>query len=330
MDELEIYGDRPAVGTDVDLPHHHHRDRAPPAPRRSRDHPAGWIGLDADSRLGRLALPLAGPLSRRDPPAARLLARRGARARRPGHGPIAAAKAVWLEPPADMGRPVWRDVLEQTQLGPAERADSLASAGTERRRTASTLGADRRQGGRPAALARRGHAADLSGRPGDRRRPSTAGPQLFSRREHPAIARCRPSRSPIATASPSRSPRSIRPTRVGIDVETDRRAARELRGLGIHAARNSPLSTAGPAASRLEWVARFWCAKEAAAKATGLGLAAGPHRLRDHSRSTRTRASCTSSSAPHARRRRRRTDASDLPARRLGPPRRLRLGLDPW
>jgi phosphopantetheine--protein transferase-like protein len=28
--------------------------------------------------------------------------------------------------------------------------------------------------------------------------------------------------------------------------------------------------------SRAEWTARFWCAKEAAAKASGLGLAGGP------------------------------------------------------
>jgi hypothetical protein len=34
--------------------------------------------------------------------------------------------AVWLEPPADMGRPVWRDVLEWVQLGPAERRANRA------------------------------------------------------------------------------------------------------------------------------------------------------------------------------------------------------------
>ncbi len=40
-------------------------------------------------------------------------------------------KAVWLAPPADMGRPVWRDVLESTQLGPAERAAHLAQGGAD-------------------------------------------------------------------------------------------------------------------------------------------------------------------------------------------------------
>ena len=38
---------------------------------------------------------------------------------------------AWLAPPADMGRPVWRDVLEQTQLGPAERLEHLAMGGSE-------------------------------------------------------------------------------------------------------------------------------------------------------------------------------------------------------
>ncbi len=44
-------------------------------------------------------------------------------------------KAVWLEPPSDMGRPVWRDVLEQVQLGPDERAVYLALPGPDLRRT---------------------------------------------------------------------------------------------------------------------------------------------------------------------------------------------------
>ena len=46
-----------------------------------------------------------------------------------GAGP--GLRAVWLAPPADMGRPVWRDVLEQTQLGPAELAAHLAEGGSE-------------------------------------------------------------------------------------------------------------------------------------------------------------------------------------------------------
>ncbi len=45
------------------------------------------------------------------------------------------AAAVWLEPPADMGRPIWRDVLEQVQLAPQELAESLGLHGSELRRS---------------------------------------------------------------------------------------------------------------------------------------------------------------------------------------------------
>jgi acyl transferase domain-containing protein len=49
-------------------------------------------------------------------------------------------KAVWLEPPGDMGRPVWRDVLEFTQLGPAERAEHLELAYSEESRSRQLWG----------------------------------------------------------------------------------------------------------------------------------------------------------------------------------------------
>ena len=52
----------------------------------------------------------------------------------PGAAPRDAI-AVWLAPPGDMARPVWRDVLEQTQLGPEEQAECLARGGTETERT---------------------------------------------------------------------------------------------------------------------------------------------------------------------------------------------------
>ena len=39
--------------------------------------------------------------------------------------------AVWLEPPGDMGKPVWRDVLEWVQLSPAEREANRALGETE-------------------------------------------------------------------------------------------------------------------------------------------------------------------------------------------------------
>ncbi len=41
------------------------------------------------------------------------------------------ALGVWLEPPADMGKPVWRDVLEWVQLGPAERRVNRELSGSD-------------------------------------------------------------------------------------------------------------------------------------------------------------------------------------------------------
>jgi hypothetical protein len=45
----------------------------------------------------------------------------------------ATLSAVWLEPPADMGKPVWRDVLEWVQLASEERASGTDEASRTRR-----------------------------------------------------------------------------------------------------------------------------------------------------------------------------------------------------
>ena len=85
MEELQLFGDRPPVGTDVAC-----RiailDGAAPHPRGGRDRPPRRHRLDAHPRLGRLAVPLAGPVSRRLPQSARGLRRRGAAARRRRRG----------------------------------------------------------------------------------------------------------------------------------------------------------------------------------------------------------------------------------------------------
>ena len=80
MDDLEIYGDRPPVGTLVRCQitiHELERHRIRVEAQFVR---AGRDGLDADQRLGRLAVPLAGTLSRFIPAAARLPGGRGASA----------------------------------------------------------------------------------------------------------------------------------------------------------------------------------------------------------------------------------------------------------
>ena len=146
MEGLELFGDRPPVGTDVACrisirAIERHRVRVDAELVR----PDGklWMRLNGweDWRfhwpsqyrdvfrqpqevfLGE-ELPLENPVS----------------------GSLVAAKAVWMAPPADMGRPVWRDVLEQTQLGLGERLVHLALGGTERRdRTGSGNGSPPRK-----------------------------------------------------------------------------------------------------------------------------------------------------------------------------------------
>lgn len=155
-----------------------------------------------------------------------------------GAGP--GIRAVWLAPPSDMGRPVWRDVLEQTQLGPEELVAHLAEGGSEDIRS-------RRVWGRIAAkeAARRlwrdqGRAptypADLAvieepgrytlirvDRPGDRSLPSIA----IADADGVAVA--------IASVDPG--------TRLGVTVDT--------------------------IADGDEWTVRRACAREAAARAAG-------------------------------------------------------------
>ncbi len=97
--------------------------------------------------------------------------------------------AVWLEPPADMARPVWRDVLEWVQLSPAERQADHALGEVDTSRTWTKIAAKeaaRRlwlDQGKPAV-----YPADL-----EIQRDSSGRPQLRSlldpdRSDLPAIA----------------------------------------------------------------------------------------------------------------------------------------------
>ncbi len=273
MDELELYGDRPPAGTDVacrinilDIQRHRLRVEAeiirPDGSvwmriRDWEDWRFHWPGRYRDVMrqprdfwLGE-ELPLAGPESL----------------------PASAASAVWLEPPADMGRPVWRDVLEQIELGPRERAAVLASVSDELRRTHKLWGriaakeAVRRlwhaAGAPPVYPADLTVVADQHGRP-----------ELFSlacpgdsAAAAISIAHC----DGVAVAMAALDPRA----RVGIDVETIVDRPVDFESSAFTPGEQGLLGR-WSGASRTEWIARFWCAKEAAAKATGLGLPGNP------------------------------------------------------
>ena len=174
-----------------------------------------------------------------------------------------AVKAIWLEPPADMGRPVWRDVLEQIQLGPNERAAILASVTNERPSHARALGQNRRQRSSPASLARQQDALPFT---------LPISPSCLTRTASPGSSRLRipkcpppPSPSPTAKASPSPSPHADPAARVGIAVQM---IAARPHCSKTHPSRrsNGKSSPARLPRSTPEWITRFWCAREAAAR----------------------------------------------------------------
>ena len=242
MDVLEIYGERPAVGTEVtcrinidDLGRHRVRVHAD----FIRSDGTVWMRIRdwEDWRFhwpGRFRDAFRQP---RDYTVGEALLL---------DGQTTAAKAVWLEPPADMGRPVWRDVLEHTQLGPLERATYLAESGPAQRRSQRLWG---RIAAKEAARrlwndARR--FADLSGGPRNRSRPARPTPTDASWRSA-GMKRCLPFRSRTPMGSPWPWLHSIRPRGVGIDVEPIVERDAQLSCDGVHGWRAHSSRVAGRA-----------------------------------------------------------------------------------
>jgi len=269
MDDLEIYGERPPVGAEVacrinidQLERHRVRAQA----EFIRPDGTVWMRIRdwEDWRFhwpGRFRDAFRQP---RDHMVGEEL---------PLNGLATRAKAVWLEPPADMGRPVWRDVLEHTQLGPRERATYLAERGSDQRRSQRLWGriaakeAARRlwnEAGEPAT-----YPADLAIVAGEHGRP------LLTRLGHhqvetmPAVSIAHT--DGIAVALAALDPDS----RVGIDVEPIVERDHSFLAAAFTPGERALLDRRS-GSNRAEWTARFWCAKEAAAKASGLGLAGGP------------------------------------------------------
>jgi acyl transferase domain-containing protein/phosphopantetheinyl transferase len=272
MDELQIHGDRPQVGTQVhcqikihDLERHRIRVEA----QFVRPDGTVWMRIKdwEDWRFhwpGRYRDAFRQP---RD-----YLVGEDLPLDDHEHGAVVRAKAVWLEPPADMGRPVWRDVLEFTQLGPEERADHLASVDSEEQRSQHLWGrvaakeAARRlwndAGGSATYPADLAIAGDAHGRP----RLSCVGQSGMN--AMPAISIAYADGVAIALAA-------LDPTAcIGIDIEPIVDQPASFLSTAFSPDERGLLDGL-PGSNRTEWVARFWCAKKAAAKAAGSGVA-GP------------------------------------------------------
>ena len=178
--------------------------------------------------------------------------------------------AVWLEPPADMGRPVWRDVLEHVQLGPDERAAYLALPGPDFRRTHRLWG---RIAAKEAARRLRPdqavYPADLLVEKDPLGRPLLRSRAEPGRADLPAISIAHV--DGVAVALAALDPAAM----VGIDVEPIVARSESFEITAFTPGERTWLEGRS-GEDRAEWVARLWCAKEATAKATGLGFVDGP------------------------------------------------------
>jgi phosphopantetheinyl transferase len=187
------------------------------------------------------------------------------------------AEAAWLEPPSDFGKPVWRDVLEALDLGPEERAACRAMPGPEARATLRLWGRVAAKDAVRRLWAAQGkppvYPADLRIEPDERGRPWVRSLIEPDRTDLPAVSIAHTQGVAVAIAAPDPD------ARVGIDVEpiTDRSPGFERLAFDdAERAWLDRLAGSDPGPGRAEWVARLWCAKEAVAKATGLGLVGGP------------------------------------------------------
>jgi hypothetical protein len=185
-----------------------------------------------------------------------------------GMPPNAGAMAVWLEPPSDMGRPVWRDVLEQIQLAATERAAVLASATNERHRThelwerIAAKEAARRlwhQAASPPV-----YPADLAVAAGQHGRL-----ELFSLANPgaPAAAVSMAHAEGVAVAIAAADPRA----RTGIEVEAISIGPEDVDSSEFTAPEQLLLARCSPP-DRAEWITRIRCARNAARRAIGLSV----------------------------------------------------------
>jgi acyl transferase domain-containing protein len=185
------------------------------------------------------------------------------------------AQAVWLEPPSDFGKPVWRDVLEALDLAPDERSALRAMPGPEARATLRLWGKVAAKDAVRVIWAAEGkppvYPADLIIEPDDRGRPWLRSLAEPGRTDLPAVSIAHTEGVAVALAAADPG------ARVGIDVEPVIERSADFERLAFDAGERAWLDrVAANGHGRAEWVARFWCAKEAVAKATGLGLVGGP------------------------------------------------------
>ncbi|MDR3636531.1 MAG: polyketide synthase dehydratase domain-containing protein, partial [Isosphaeraceae bacterium] len=181
--------------------------------------------------------------------------------------------AAWLEPPADMTRPVWRDVLEWVQLEPEERRRCRQRGGPDTALTHRLFGriaakeAVRRLWADRDAITV--YPSDLVIDADSRGKPFIRSLLEPDRADLPAISLTHTEGVALALAA-------LEPhARPGIDVERVVEREPGFEDVAFTDDERRWLDAVAEA-DRAEWIARFWCAKEAVAKSTGFALLTGP------------------------------------------------------
>jgi acyl transferase domain-containing protein len=271
MDELEIEGVRPAVGTDVacririqEVERHRVRASAeivrPDGSvwmriRHWEDWRFRWPGRFRDAFRQAQNYFVGEELP--------LVDRSGSPERR--------LRAVWLSPPAEMGRPIWRDVLERTQLAPAELPAIREHAGSDRDRCHRLWGlvaakeAGRRiwrSEGRPPS-----YPADLLVVEGTAGRMNLARADQIATEIGPAVSIAY--RDGVAVALAACDPEA----RIGIEVEAIVEPPEVIEPTNVSPVEREILAHL-TGTSRAEWAARLRCARRAALKALAITASA--------------------------------------------------------
>jgi 4'-phosphopantetheinyl transferase EntD len=171
---------------------------------------------------------------------------------------------------------VWREVLAHLVLSAAERGTWQSLNAAESRRTEWLMGRVVAKDAVRGLLDRRGvpgvYPADVDVHVNGDGRPHPRGPWESRITGAPRLSLAHSADVAVAVAADATTV-----TAVGIDVERVRPLDDGFETLAFAEEERVTLAAA-PAPQRAEWVLRFWCAKEAAAKAAGRGMDGVPQR----------------------------------------------------
>jgi phosphopantetheinyl transferase len=183
-----------------------------------------------------------------------------------------------FEPPAgflEADGGIWREAMAHLVLGPRERETWRALRGPETRRRDWLIGrVAAKDAVRRLIQGRHGMAfypADVEIVTDEHGRPRVAGAWCASLPAAPVVSLSHSGGIAVAIAGESPADGGV-----GIDLERIGAAAADFERVAFNAEERALLADL-PADARSEWALRFWCAKEAVAKALGRSHAAGPH-----------------------------------------------------